>query len=211
LGNSTQINNIKSIRLLKATIPNTIYNIRAGVNNVVRWFEGSNKSVTIPAGVYNINQLCNTLTTLMTGFTITYNSTTLKTRFTNASFFNLDMSGSDTPFRELGFDQINYPGTDDLSSPNTVSLASPYDLFIKIEELGFRTRTTSARDMPTFIVPVNGAPTQVIEYREKTEFDQSIHFETAININTWTVTLSFATGELCNLNGSEWNIILELL
>ena len=67
-----------------AQIPGTFYNVDS-INNLLVYSVngGTNINLIIPSANYNVNTLMSYLQTVMTGFTITYNTSTNKYTFTH--------------------------------------------------------------------------------------------------------------------------------
>lgn len=69
---------VTKVALLSAIIPNTIYNIRTGVNDQVVWKTNGSvaKTYQIPAGYYNITQLLSNIqvSSLLSTFDIAHMS-----------------------------------------------------------------------------------------------------------------------------------------
>ena len=86
-----------------ANIPYSFYNINSN-NNVLNYTLNSvNYTITISPGNYNITQLITTLKTLMSGFTITYSSITIKITFSHSKY-NFSFLSSSTCQEILGFE-----------------------------------------------------------------------------------------------------------
>ena len=58
------VSNIKSIELSELSLPNTIYNIRTGINDSICWdYLSVSYNFTIPPGLYSISSLLSTIQT----------------------------------------------------------------------------------------------------------------------------------------------------
>jgi len=116
----------------------------------------------------------------------------------------------------LGFLPQLYPETTSITTPYALNLGMPAQVHIYISKLvNNYIGVQGGYDMPTFIVPVDGARGTIINFRSKNDYIQYVDIPNPIDINHITVKLkspSVATGlppEYISLNGSEYCMILE--
>lgn len=212
---------IRGIKLLGVQIPNTIYNIRSGVNDLISWARGGARSGTLTPGAYSITALLAAIKVIMDAndggggntYTLAYNSSTMKVSITgDSAAFTMNFGTSTTPWKELGFANSNVDSSSLVcTGTNVVSLARPYDLFIKVNEFGHNIGTSSTADLPTFTIPVSGNAGDLIEFFTQNAYKQEIYFGAPRDFHELNIKLFFATGVEADLNGSEWSMYLELV
>lgn len=210
------ITNIRQVKLAQANIPNTLYNIITGTNDIMRWNHAGAFTYTIPAGAYTISNLLSDIQTGMNAadannYVLSYSSTTFKVTFTGTAAFSLTFSGATTPYQELGFTAANTSSGTTIISTNAVSLAQPYNLYITIIELSVDVLTTYNNDKPTFVVPVNVNAGEIIQYSDAANFEQILHYSAAPrDIYRLNVRLHKRSNTV-DLNGSEWSFMLDFM
>jgi len=212
-----------SLQLKEVWLPNTIYNIRTGINDLFVFSSQSSGSstVTITAGAYTVATLIVALQALVNAvqantLTISQNTTTGKLLFTannGGNLIKLLASQWNKSTVALGF---GLSGTDtavfssSLSSPFVPQL-QPDILYLFVRELTPSSYTTSKRsqDRPTFLIPVNANTGDIITYKRNGDFDQHIQFESKrVFLNRLSVVLQYPGGEVVDLNGADWHFTL---
>jgi len=202
---------------------NTIYNINQ-YNNTIAFSVTSGTtttpySLTLAPGNYVVSEFTAALENLMnsslSGFTVTYSNITGLITISNSNSFLLNFAAS-TMYAVLGFLPQQYAATTSITAPYALNLGMPAQVHIYISEVvSSYIGIQGSYDMPTFIVPVNGARGTIVNFRSKNDYSQYVDIPNPININHITVKLkspSVAAGlppEYISLNGSEYCMILE--
>lgn len=211
---------VKKVKLLSLSCPNTIYNIRTGVNDRFCFNRSGNFNPQIPPGYYTLSSLLTQLAASMNavdgnGYIATSSATTGKITITGVSAFIVNFGTNPLAaqgcYQETGF----VLGTDSGSSttvtaPNVANLSLPYSIDIQIPQfMGANVITGNPAYTSTFTVPVNVVSGQLIQYGVNNEFCQEVNLPTPVTILEFHVKLLMNTGEVINLNGADWNMIFE--
>ena len=200
------------------TIPNTVYNINSSNNNLL-WTRGGDQSATIPAGNYTSTTLATAIKTAMDGasdgntYTVSYSATTFKYTITgSASAFNFRFDDAvNTPWKEMGFNQVTTGSALTQTSSNIVDLSFPRDLFIEIE--GFSRRPFlilgSTEIAPTFHITLSETG-GILEYKERNE-KQIAYIESTDELydDYLRVRLLDANGSLYDFNNANWTMFFH--
>lgn len=213
--------NIKKVCLKGAIIPNTFYNIVTGINDRFCWFSGgSSRNYQIPAGAYAIQDLITLIQNAMneagdgSSYTITYSSITMKVTISATGSFKTNFASnafsSTSCYKEIGWTLVDGVSADSAISPNVISLSRPYVLYVNIRELGNSDwRTSNILDRPTFVVPMQGESGEMVYWYALETLEQSLQFQ-GVNVTTLNISLSAPNGQTVSLNGSEWELIVEM-
>lgn len=220
LNNNKSILKATRISLASVQIPNTIYNIRLGVNDTFAWNRSGALTCTVAPGLYSLANLLIALAAAMNladsnnyAFSYTTNNGTVV--LTGTSTFLLSFPGSVVPvapsiYRYLGWNSVptSVATSTSWTSPGVATLSEPYYLMIRISNLGGNNISSYPGDNLhfSFVVPVNTNSNQVIEYEEKTGFSQQFHNSIG-GFSNLEISLWLPGGEACNLNGSEWSMV----
>lgn len=208
---------VKHIDLLEVVIPNTIYNIRSGVNNTFTVTHGGSFTVTLTPGIYTIDDLLTEVAARLLvadntlSWTATYSAKTKKVSISNVSLTDFTLTFLTTsPDEELGFPLTNNASTifssasGVLTATNVFNVGRPYDLHINIQEFGQTARCTKTYNNATFVCTfsVNGGT--ILDWTARDHYDQHCRFTPPRNIYELNVTLKLGNGEIADLNGEEW-------
>jgi len=116
----------------------------------------------------------------------------------------------------LGFLPQQYAATTSITAPYALNLGMPVQVHIYISKVvNSYIGVQGGYDMPTFIVPVDGARGTIVNFRSENDYTQYVDISNPININHITVklkSLSVAAGlppEYMSLNGSKYCMVLE--
>jgi len=202
---------------------NTIYNINQYNNTIaVSVTSGTTTtpySLTLAPGNYVVSEFTAALENLMNsslfGFTVTYSNITCLITISNSNSFLLNFAAS-TMYVILGFLPQQYAATTSITVPYALNLGMPTQVHIYISEVvNSYIGIQGGYDMPTFIVPIEGARGTIVNFRSKNNYSQYVDIPNPININHIKVKLkspSVAAGlppKYISLNGSEYCMILE--
>ena len=190
-------------------IPMSYYIINSN-NNTLNYNDGSDRSVTITEGNYDVLQLRDTLNASIlkttSNITVTYDEKTNKLTFT-ADSGDFTFKSSSTCFDLLGFSSGTHTSSSSvLSSDIVVNLSGISAIFIASN---FSTRNLDSRNAGfTSIIgkiPVNTASNGILTYTNKTQFKSIITEKT---ISVIHLTLEDEDRNIINLNGVGWIITL---
>jgi hypothetical protein len=209
---------IKKVELEQVTMPNTIYNITSA-NNHMDINDGALKVVTIPDGAYTISVLCSTLLTQLnvvsTNFTaVTYSPTTFKvtiTRTVNFSIlFSTGVNVSTAINEELGFAASDFAGASTYTGAYPISLGNPYNIYIRIDEVG-SPGVTSSNVSYTFVVPMvaSGGAGSILNYTVGNFYKQQVNLSATKSFSQFSIKLLDGSGNPVNLNTSDWEMIMR--
>jgi len=147
---------------------------------------------------------------------VTYSDITSIITISNSNLFLLDFATS-TMYVVLGFLPQQYAATTSITAPYALNLGMPTQVHIYISKVvNSYIGVQGGYDMPTFIVPVDGARGTIVNFRSKNDYTQYVNIPNPININRITVKLkspSVVAGlppEYISLNGSEYCMILVI-
>lgn len=210
---------VKCVELVSCVIANTVYKIRAGVNDKLDFNDGANKTITITPGAYSITSLCSTLLTQLnsssTGFTAcSYNTTTLKMTITRSSNFSLLFSSgsnvSTSIRKELGFSATDLSGASTYTGQNVVQMFNPIGCYIQINEFGMPNRTSAGCGY-TFHIPMEVSSDGIMSVQKNNIYKQKIDkIFISSSVSNLTIRLKLQDGSDFSLNNSDFEMILRL-
>lgn len=164
-------------------------------------------NLTLINGNYNITQLVEYLTTIMIGFTITYNAITNKLTFNNSYDFTFLKESS--CFLLLGFDKkINISSSMYLTSSNCVNIMSVKRINVVSNLITYNIDKAAINNYSILCsIPVNKPPYSLIEY------NNTNHFRTNLFINLISlikIKLTDENGVLIDFNGNNYCMTIQL-
>jgi len=196
-----------------AQIPCTFYNVDT-INNLLVYNVngGANINLVIPESNYNVNTLLTYLLTVMTGFTITYNTFTNKYTFTHATNI-FSFKSSSTCFELLGFsDGANYNSTGlTLTSLNSVNFFTIKNVLIECSNLITVNKHSRVNDSNASIltsIPVTVSQGSILSYSNV--FGLSDRITTVKNFAQLRIRLLDQDLDLLDLNGADWTLTMQL-
>lgn len=215
---------VRRALLSAATIPNAMYTISTGVNDVIPTTSGN---ATISPGVYTPTNLAAAAQTALlalggSAFTCTYSTTTLKfTIARGATVFGINwLTGSNATNarRELGFSATDLAAATTYTGDLAVSGSEPAALLLRSAELSgcaapgvytvgnVEDATTIAR------VPLAGAlGSGASSYEAVMSLETQTYSTTGIVLREFSITLwDAATGRAVSLNGAPWSVEVTL-
>lgn len=214
-----------SVRLLAASIPNSLYVFNTTnstgirVNNNIDFIDsgGIQISCAITPGTYDIGSLMTEIKTQMEivsvdTYTLTFNTSTLKLTITSTSaLFNLlwltGTHSSTNCYYELGFNQTNTGAGLTHISPRTITISGPPNIFIQIQQ--FRNVLHDSQTFTaTFCVPMDVEYGEYKYFKENNEFITLIPLSNFKNISFLDVSLTSDFGPI-NLQGNDWSCLLK--
>ncbi len=203
--------NVSKAELMEVQLPNTYYNVNS-YNNVLSWNDGSLKTITVPPGAYNINQLVTEIQTLMnsvsSGYTVTYNQIQFTVTITGGAAFSLMMAVSSIA-HILGFSSVNITGASSYTGTNVIALNAPINLYIIVSNFGTSGWTSKGIGYTYKVsVTVTGGN---LTYNEINSFyPQCITLPIPTGTKNFAITLVDFIGNPVNLNGANWNFTMNL-
>jgi len=189
---------IQGLKLSNMQFYNMIYNINQ-YNNTIGFSMTSNGTESmyirsLKFGNYVVSEFTASLENLMNsalpGFTVTYSNITGLITIANSNLFLLNFTYPSTMYVILGFLPQQYEATMTITVPYALNLGMPMQIHIYISEvvnnyIGMQ----GGYDMPTFIVPIDGAWGTIINLRSKNNYSQYVDIPNPIDINQITVKL----------------------
>ena len=198
------------LSVVSCLIPFSFYNINENNNKLIYSFDGGTMyNITIPIGNYNINDLVKYLKSVMTNFTITYNSLQNKLTFFYQNIDFMFMSNS-TCLSILGFNN----NTTIISTYKTLTSTSCVDLYIiKNIQVNSNLITYNINKLQKnnycilCSIPVSNQPFSLIEYINRTNFKTNLFVNKIRRIH---IKLTDENGNILNLNGCHYVMTLQL-
>lgn len=196
-----------------AQIPGTYYNIDS-INNLLIYSlnGGANINLVIPPSNYNVTTLLTYLQTVMTGFTITFNSANNLYTFTHSSQ-SFAFKSNSTCFELLGFNdnaQYNSSGLS-LTSTISVNFFTIRNILIECSNLITVNKTSNINDTNASIltsIPVTVSQNSILSYSNV--YGLSDKIVSVKNFASLQIRLLDQDLDLLDLNGGEWSITLQL-
>jgi len=196
-----------------AQIPGTFYNVD-DINNLLVYSvaSGANINLVIPPANYNVNSLLTYLLTVMTGFTITFNSQTNKYTFTHATNI-FSFKSTSTCFEILGFIEGQTYNSSGLTlvSPLCVNFFTIQMVLIEISNLITNNKTSNvAENNPSILVsiPITTSQNSVLSYYNIYNLHERIN--TIKNFAQLQIRLLDQDLDLLDLNGANWTATIQL-
>lgn len=203
-----------SLRMTKAIIPFTFYNVTSNYNTLIINSSG-NKTVTLTPGQYTILSLLSSLKTLLDAlavgvFTLTANSTTYK--ITIASTVNFAYLGTLSTINDiLGFDSV------DTSSAASHTGTLIYNLG-GTDYIDIISRTLTNSESKTRSTNTKGGQLFARIPTSQYSFGQTIFYQ-PFHQHQWTFRMNLqedidlqlqdSNGNILDLNGREWEMTLK--
>jgi hypothetical protein len=200
------------ISVQNVSIPHSFYNCNSS-NNILRYYLNSApdviQTIVIPVGNYNVNTLKSHLANVMTGFTISYNSTTNKYTFSNTST-DFTILSSSTCLALLGFKNSVSLSSTNKALTSTICCDFTTAKAILIGSSFPSSNITKSINTENNIIasfPVDVLPFGLLTYSNHNNY----RFNTYANImSSIALRLTDQNGTLLDLNGCDWSMTLQL-
>lgn len=209
------INNVRSISLAKVALPITWYNVSAAIGNntFIVNRSSTNYSYTIPDGSYNITTLLSQIQTGINAldannYALSYNTTTFLVNISGSS--NFVVKGTGTINSLLGFPSTDSSSSTSINATNVPQLFHPETVYLTINQLGIGTTTSFVNDQCTFTIPISENSGGIQQYDSNSNYDQIIEYPFPITLYQLDVALKMKKNQILNLNGCDFDFILEL-
>jgi hypothetical protein len=202
----------KKAHLKWVSMPNTIYNICSAVNNYLSFTDDTGlHTLTIPPANYDITSLCSTLQSMMTvlgsqAYLVTYDSSTFKVVFSAIAAFSIQFGTTGSCATVLGFNTEDTVSATTLTGQNAVAFELEF-VYIRVHEFSPTINSTS-KNCYTYVIPITENGGEVIVYTDSAVFSQSA--ACSDTVNKLTISLYLRNNEIVDLNGVEWQMLLEL-
>ena len=162
--------NVIGFRLVKATVPHTIYNVN-DTNKTIVLNDGSDKTINLSPGSYTFIQLGNHLQNTinshssLSGFSVTSNSTNFKYTISHSSKFIIKWSKSDTGLNKLfGFSNSNTINSTSHISENAVDQTKHF-VDLVIPEIPSIACKMASKKQVIDRIPLNSPSGSLVYYR----------------------------------------------
>lgn len=197
-------------KILCLQIPNTVYSVITGVNDIVYTSLGN---ATLTQGSYIattfVAMLQTQLIVVNAGFTATYNTDTKKITIANATPFTLNFATTTASAAKLcGFVNSNTNSGTSATGTLVIDLNYTSNLIINIEESKNKIASTDVqsnhRGSIYFPINVSFGSYQNLYFRD---LPQTIDFPA--NTGKLTIKIFDSDGNTINLNGAEWNMLID--
>ena len=200
----------KRASLVYSSIPNTYYSIRTAVALATN--DGGGGTITVPVGNYTISELTAVIQTSLqltdANYTVVHDPITMRVTFDNSSptNFELNFSGETELAERLGFSATDLIGLANYVGDLTPQLIEQ-EFYINIREFGILGDGSDRNQMFTFVVPNTAIRGDYTVLTDELAFNQS-DFQENVTLHDFTVELKRRNGEIVDLNGSNWTLIL---
>ena len=198
------------VSIVDCVIPFSFYSINSTNNILVYLYLGTQYTVTIPVGNYNINQLITALQSLMSNFTVSYTSVTNKLTFTNSSNNNFSFLPSSTCFGIIGFSDGNTYTSNAyvLTSVNCINIYSITYIQVNSNFLTYNINKKQINNLNILgLIPIQTTPFSLIQYNNSTNYKINLFIN---QISSIRIKLTDNLGNLLDLNGCYFNMTLQL-
>ena len=206
------LQDLKGVALLSLSLPNVIYNV-VSTNNKFYFKDSSDVVVTLPNGSYNINTLIAELTNQMNTsgaqvYTISYSTTSMRLTISAAGNFTIQ-TGDNTINYILGF-EVTASATSH-EATNVVRLDFPSFLFIEITEFySLFSKTTTGNAYGNFIIPISTNSQSLEIFNRNISYPVNVCYGSS-NITSLSVKLRKDNGDIVNINGLDWAMLIGLV
>lgn len=199
------------ISVQNAVIPYSFLNCDYYNNKLVYSINGeADITLVIPEGNYNTSTLRTYLLTVMTGFTISYNS--ISNRYTFTSGSNFIFKSSSSCFELLGFtDDLEHSSSSlSLTSNISINFFTIRNIYIQSSNIILNNLNHSNPNNASILcsIPVSSSSFSVINYSNVNNIRMAIDGIT--NFSNLNITLTDQDGDIIDLNGCHFSITLQI-
>lgn len=204
---------VRRIRVTDVQIPFTFYTINAN-NNQLDFNDNTTtlQSAIIAPGNYTADELRLEMQTqmnlLFAGFTITYDSKTLKYNWANAANFEMLVSGTLDPFVGI---LVDSGVTTDFTGQGAIDIGGSNYLFIKSNKLVrpkiYKPVDNIVTDNILYKVPIATGPGTIISDKN-VENGFALKYGANQILDTIDFTLEDPDGNIVDLNGVNWSMTI---
>lgn len=204
-----------AVGLLSVVMPNTIYNVNSTNNSITITEGATTKTVSVPAGIYNIAGLLTVLGTELTNdgtltgtYSLTLDPTTQKVVASCSTNFTIvPDSDGDGLATSLGF-TVAQAQASSRTANQLYDISGERSVYIQLD-LPLSSRFNNERRDIIGVVPIVEAEFGGIISKSYESSEQMIYFADRQFINSLNVRLIDGKGRLVDLNGVEWSFELS--
>lgn len=208
---------VRSIELLSAEIPNTAY-VFTSENNDILFNEGAGTlTATISPGTYSVAEIETELKTKLDAagtltYTVSFDEPTKKLTISATGAFTLQFSQPASPYKELGWNNVDTVSASSHTAPNSINLAGENAWFISIRDFAQAgLQGGKSANGFTYKVPVNVSYGDIVFYTRLSGMDQQItQANTGFNQPVLFVQLVDYRGQLIDLQGRDWSFMIKV-
>lgn len=213
--NVNNMSRVLSVILKHASFPNSVYNITTK-NNIFTYEEnGVAQTLVTPTGFYSISQLLAYLATNISSITFSQDPTTYKILITNtasAPSFIIYPTGVGLLLGVTSFLNITIGAT--LPAQSLPELEGLRHLYVQSKTLAKNNNMVfnqQQQEVPIFgMIPVTAAFGNINHYETPHEGLEIVDYDGETNIQNIDITLLNGNGEIINLNGGFFHMILKI-
>jgi hypothetical protein len=211
------IEDLKTVNLLSASIPNTLYNVTS-TNNTIYWNRGGALSATLAPGAYDSATLSAALKTAMDTadgvqtYTITFSETTMKLTIACTAAFTLTCTNNTTAlWYILGWNTTANTGSaTSQTADNALRLDFPAYLIITIREFSNTSMATTANFRGNYCISMRENSQYVEVFNVENAYLNDTIYTAMGTLSNIDVTVKLPDGTSAGLNGADWSCLLAL-
>ena len=200
------------VSVQSASIPYSFYNVD-GFNDTLIYSVngGSNVVITIPQGNYNTTSLRSYLSTVMTGFTITYSSLNNTYTFTHSTS-DFSFKSNSTCMEILGFEEnITHNSTSKvLTSTCSINLFTIRNIYIQSNNLMLSNINNATPNNGCILcsIPLTTGQFSIVNYFNTNNVKSRI--DNLRNFSAFHISLTDQDGDILDLNGCHFSLTLQI-
>jgi hypothetical protein len=212
------LENTKKIELLSFTMLNAIYNINSENNQIHIVWENPPLTFnlldyTITHGIYDIDSLVAEINSTINNdvCTVSYDLHTFRITFTNGTGnFHLNWGAlpDNTMADVLGFEKQYMSGSASYTGSQPFNLSVIDEIYVHIYEFGVNYNAASSLCLSTFVIPVEVNSGELINYKSRTMFPQSISLDNK-TLKNIRIVLKDKNGQILDPNNQNFTMILK--
>ena len=200
------------VSVQSATLPYSFYNVDYFNDLFVYNVNGgSDINIRIPQGNYNVTTLKAYLTSVMTGFTITYSSLNNTYTFTHSTY-DFSFKKASTCMEILGFNEnVTYSSVSkSMTSINSINLFTIRNIYIQSNNLMLSNLNNATPNNCTILasIPLTTGQFSVVNYNNINNVRSRI--DNIRNFAQLNISLTDQDGDILDLNGCHFSITLQL-
>lgn len=202
-------------RLAYCMIPDSVYNVRTGVNDMIYFNDNAtNKSATLSAGYYTGSSLAAAVASVMTTasafqvYTCAYSTTTGKIATSAGAnfYFRWSVTAASAAV-VMGYNATDTPAATSSASTNVLGLSGLLSLFIDIKEASLGGNIQSVDGLQSHLyIPLNTGFGAYVSLEEQ-NLPQDIVFSQATRL--LSISIRDSSNALVDLNGANWECLLR--
>lgn len=222
--NSSDLANINRVVIKQISIPNVQYNIKTATSahaatNVFTFNDGILRTITIPVGYYNINQVITAITSnalaVADNLAITLNATTGHLQFTSTipiTYLSLASGNGMAPVLGILTDSGSVTTYSATGLPNLFIHPNIYVASIALSDGSHMVSPTLGSLPVCAVVPINVSYGNMIQYTAVQEHLDDIHYTSYMNgksLQTIDFQLYDGDANFLDLQGLNWTIVFK--